>query len=74
MPRRPEAHPDRHYHPRHFRKRSRYGAAAPGDLRETGRPRHRRAEVGGEVATIACGHGFPVGGGGGGNLLTYTPP
>ena len=23
MPRRPEAHPDRHYHPRHFRKRSR---------------------------------------------------
>ena len=22
-PRRPEAHPDRHYHPRHFRKRSR---------------------------------------------------
>ena len=32
-PRRPEAHPDRHYHPRHFRKRGR----CPGVLRGRGR-------------------------------------
>ena len=44
-PRRPEAHPDRHYHPRHFRKRSR----CPGPLKRATRalwastqPRHRR--------------------------------
>ena len=37
-PRRPEVHPDRHYHPRHFRKRSRCPGAAHSALRHVQLP------------------------------------
>ena len=59
-PRRPEAHPDRHYHPRHFRKRSR----CPGSHPRNGRapagvtPTNRAllaSAPGGRWGSVVCG-------------------